>query len=249
MRWPALVLLTLVLAACGQEPTSGRAPVTSTFAAQVEGVRAGADPATVIADVRLPAGAQGCGRDPRATVLEESAATIWFNVVFTRSLGDAFPDPCATWEVVAVPVRLAQPLGSRDVAVNGTGLWTRHGSVFRACDETLGCTPPADHCDPRWVDKAVLAMDVPVKRLRGVRTVRGCRSGWLVLDLNRAVGNCAPEQGGACASGGTVQRVYLRWTNAGWQSVAGAQRGGCAEVHAVEPAFPTELCRALAAPS
>jgi hypothetical protein len=252
MRCLGLVLAVLVLGGCGQEHSSARpggSPATSTSAAQVEGVRAGADPATVVVDVRLPAGAEGCGRDPRATVLEESAATIWFNVVFTRSHADAYPDPCATWEVVEVPVRLAQPLGSRHVAVNGMGLWARHGSDFRRCDETLGCTPPTDHCDPLWVDRAVLGMDVPVKRLRGVRTVLGCRPGWLVLDLNRAVGNCAPEQGGACASGGTVERVYLRWADAGWQSFAGAQRGGCAEVHAVDPAFPAELCRALGAPA
>jgi hypothetical protein len=169
MRCLGLVLAVLVLGGCGQEHSSARpggSPATSTSAAQVEGVRAGADPATVVVDVRLPAGAEGCGRDPRATVLEESAATIWFNVVFTRSHADAYPDPCATWEVVEVPVRLAQPLGSRHVAVNGMGLWARHGSDFRRCDETLGCTPPTDHCDPLWVDRAVLGMDVPVKRLR-----------------------------------------------------------------------------------
>lgn len=250
-RCSALAALLLV-AACGAErpgpagdgAAGGRAVE---FAAEVVGVRPGADPRTLLVQAELPAGGDGCAEGARPTYLEESAATVWVNVVYTSRRGSERGDPCPEREVVEVPVTLAGPLASRDVSVNGSQVWGRQGGGYVRCDAVLGCRPPADHCDPLWVDRAVLGLDVAVKRVRGVRTVLGCTPEWLVLDLNRAVGNCPPEEGGACAEG-PVQRVFLRWAPEGWRSVASADRAGCAQVRQAVPRFPPALCRDLAAP-
>ncbi|RSN32770.1 hypothetical protein DMC61_11305 [Amycolatopsis sp. WAC 04169] len=40
-----------------------------------------------------------------------------------------------------------------------------------------------------------------------------------------------------------------RWAGNGWMSFASAKGGGCGEILAAEPAFPTHLCQNLTPPS
>jgi hypothetical protein len=50
-------------------------------------------------------------------------------------------------------------------------------------------------------------------------------------------------------SGQAANRVAYRWTGNGWTSFASATGGGCGEILAVEPKFPTHLCQNLIPPS
>jgi hypothetical protein len=50
-------------------------------------------------------------------------------------------------------------------------------------------------------------------------------------------------------SGQAANRVAYRWTGNGRTSFASATGGGCGEILAVEPKFPTYLCQNLIPPS
>ena len=105
---------------------------------------------------------------------------------------------------------------------------------------------PADHCDPAWVDRALL--DVPVNRAPGARTVRGCDGTWLVMDVNPAVAECSPAAGApTCTVTPRISRWFMLFGVRGWQGVTSTRDAGCAAVQSVQPAFPSSLCANLPA--
>jgi hypothetical protein len=247
------VVVVLVLVGRGDRQPSG-APATTTrlpwtiSAAEVTGVRA-VDDRTVMVQVSLPAGRDDCAREPHIEALQDQLAdrpdTIYANVVFS-SASVSLVGACPDHQAAEVKMVVAQPLGARVLVFNTDTehVWAPAGGVYRQCDPTLGCYPPADHCDPVWVDKAVLGMDVPVKRVRSVRDVLACDGTWMVLDLNRAVGSCPPGEQ-KCTVTERATRIFLHFDPEGWVSVAGTQDGGCAAVHAARPAFPRAMCETL----
>jgi hypothetical protein len=146
-------------------------------------------------------------------------------------------------------MRVHASLGDRVLVFNASSpAWGPKGDRYERCDEVLGCKPPADHCDPVWVDQAVYQLDVPVKRIRGVRDVRGCDGNWLVVDVNPAVGDCPPAEGAdPCTIPARVTRWFMRFGMARWEQVTGTKQNGCAPIQAVRPEFPDVLCRNLPA--
>ncbi|MBN6039174.1 hypothetical protein [Amycolatopsis sp. 195334CR] len=232
-----VVALVVVNRGDGSAPPAA-APEWTTWAAEVTGVRPGADPASVLIDVSIP----DCGGEPRVEMLTEENDTVYANVVVSG------PGTCTGQKTAEVVLRTPGPLGTRPLMLNTMDVWGLSGGAYARCDEQLGCVPPADHCAEAWIDKTVYGMDVPIKRLHGVRDVRGCDGDWLVLDLNRSAGDCPPAEGAPpCTAGGQTSRVFFEWRD-GWTSFAGSQQAGCADAHAVRPQFPAALCAALGAP-
>ncbi|EHR60630.1 hypothetical protein SaccyDRAFT_1732 [Saccharomonospora cyanea NA-134] len=221
----------------------------STFAADVVGVRR-TDERSLSLVVELPAGGATCGRDARVEHLQDDLPdrpdTVYANVVYS-AVPPEFGE-CPERRTTEVPMRVSAPLGDRMLLFNSSGPgWAPDGDHYRLCDDLLGCSPPEDHCDPVWIDQAVYHLDVPVKRLRSVREMRGCDGTWLVLDVNPAVGNCPPG-GGDCDPGGTVSRWFLRFSGEGWETVLRTAEAGCAGLGRRFADFPTALCEDLPAP-
>ncbi|WP_153033236.1 hypothetical protein [Amycolatopsis sp. YIM 10] len=241
------VLVVLVVVALGAllamvnrdddaQPSAASAEVT--WAAEVTGVRPGADAASVVIGVSVP----DCAGEPRVEMLTEENDTVYANVVVSGR-GD-----CAGRKAAEVVLRTPGPLGARPLMLNSMDVWGPSGGGYARCDEQLGCLPPEDHCAEAWIDKTVYGMDVPVKRLHGVRDVRGCDGDWLVLDIDRSAGDCPPAEGASpCTAGGQASRVFFEWRD-GWSSFAGSRQAGCADAHAVRPEFPAALCASLGAP-
>lgn len=223
-----------------------------TFTAEVSGVAPGPDEYTVIVRASVLAGRIECARDLRIEQLTEqqpdAPRMIWANVVYT-SPRNVKPGDCPDRVAAEVPLRSSAPLGDRRLALNSFGpVWAPAGGTYRQCDQTLGCDPPADHCASVWIDQVVLGLDVPVKNLHGVRDVLGCDGTWLVLDLNRAVGQCPPLDGKpTCSVPDQTTHLFLRWGDRGWETIVGTKAGGCAAVQAAAPRFPTALCANLPA--
>ncbi|MEV0069445.1 hypothetical protein [Amycolatopsis sp. NPDC050768] len=227
-------------------PTASTAPQNwVTFAARVDGIDPGPDPASVVIHVLLPAGNPGCSRSPHVEPIPgatETADAVNTNVVYESS-NSAF-GACPTQQLADVPFTAAAPIGNRALVLN-TDAWHRTGATFARCDEFLGCTPPADHCADAWVDRAVFDLDVPVKHLHGVRDVLVCDGRWLVLDLNRHVGDCPVGNTSCVPPAGPVQRVVYAWDPRGWKQENGTKTGTCEEIRAALPEFPQPLCEKL----
>lgn len=242
-----LVVLVVVAAAVtlvvlnrdrSQSAPPAAAPQWTTWAAEVTAVRPGADAASVVIEVSVP----DCAGEPRVEMLTEENDTVYANVVVS-GLGD-----CAGRKAAEVVLRTPGPLGTRPLMLNSMDVWGPSGGAYARCDEQLGCVPPEDHCAEAWIDKTVYGMDVPIKRLHGVRDVRGCDGDWLVLDINRSAGDCPPAEGAPpCAASGQASRVFFEWRE-GWTSFAGSQQAGCADAQAARPNFPAALCSSLDAP-
>ncbi|WP_018353028.1 hypothetical protein [Longispora albida] len=246
---------TMLLAGCGGQPAAGPADTGVASAApvmaEVAGVRPGPAEDTFVVDLSLPAGKPGCARDPKATNVTEEGETIFASFVYSPGYSYDTLRVCAEKTTVPVTVKVSRPVGTRTLSLNSIpgSRWTQEAGAFRRCHDTLGCKPPADHCDPLWIDLVVGTMDVPVKRIRGVRTVRGCEQNWLVFDLNPAAGDCPPAEGAAtaCSVPSRTRRVYLRWDSNGWKEFATGKSAGCADALGTEPAFPARLCENLPA--
>lgn len=249
-----MVLLVVSLGACGRGAESGapsKVPATvawTTNAAQVTGARPGPAPNTAVIEVELPSGGEDCAKDLRIEMLTEENDTVYANVVFS-SRGSAVFGACPAKVKAETTLTTPGPLGQRPLSLNSSEVWHRLGASYGRCDEHLGCTPPADPCAEAWIDKVTFDADVPVKHLNGARDVRGCDGTWLVLDINRHVGDCPPADGvPACPATGHASRVVYRWTGNGWNGVAGAKGAGCDEIKAQLPEFPSALCDRLPSP-
>ncbi|WP_326568664.1 hypothetical protein VSH64_44110 [Amycolatopsis rhabdoformis] len=226
--------------------TATAPPHWITTSATVDGVRPGPDAASVVIHVSLPAGGPGCSRSPRVEPASETpaelATTVQANVVFESA--NQAQGGCPTQAPAEVPFTLAAPLGDRPLVLNFEA-WHPTGTTFARCDKFLGCKPPAEHCAAGWVDRVVFDLDVPVKHLERARKVLACDGSWLVLALNRHVGEC-PTEGASCVpDSGPSQRVVYSWDPRGWQLETGTKTGTCNEIRAALPKFPAALCAKL----
>lgn len=232
-------------AAADGTSTTSRPWVTDT--AEVIGVRPGADDRTVIVQARLSAGRPDCARDPHMKLLSETNDTVTAGAFFS-SASSSIIGACPSRTTVELFLSTSGPLAGRRLSLGDTYAWVVRGNGYVHCQEFLGCDPPADHCDPKWIDKAVFALDVSVKHIRGVRKERGCDGNWLVVDIDRSVGMCPPVDGqSACSVPANVTRFYLEWRSENWLQFAGTRNAGCADVKAKRPDFPTALCENLPA--
>jgi hypothetical protein len=185
--------------------------------AWVTDVRPGPDDHSAVLHVDLPT----CAVEARAQVTE-AAERIDAGVLFQTK-----DDPDCKQVPADFPMKTAAPIGKRRVIVNATDAWGLVAGGWKKCDKILGCEPPADHCDPAWVGQAEFSAEAEFPG-----TTRACDQYWLIHDLQRH-------------SGQAPNRVAYRWAGNGWSSFASANRGGCGEILAVEPKFPTTLCQKL----
>ncbi|MFD9893796.1 hypothetical protein ACFWY9_30990 [Amycolatopsis sp. NPDC059027] len=233
----------------GEAPAGAAETVWRDLQAEVTAVRPGPEPNVVVARATVPAGEPDCARSPHVDKVTEENDTVYANIVYSTRATLA-REACPRKEQIDVPLTARSPIGDRAISLNSGQAWHRKGAEYGHCDEYLGCVPPADHCAEPWINQTVFSADVPVNRLHGARDLRGCDQNWLVLDLDRHVGDCPPAEGApACQNTRRANRVFYHWAGNGWKSFAGAKDGGCAEVKAVEPEFPPALCEKLAAPN
>ncbi|WP_439380986.1 hypothetical protein [Amycolatopsis lexingtonensis] len=195
------------------------APAETT--AWVTDIRPGPDDHSAVLHVNLPA----CAVAPHAQVTE-AAERIDAGVLFQAGAGSG-----CTQVPAAFPLKTAAPIGKRPVIVNVEETWRLLPGGWKKCDKILGCEPPPDHCAPAWI--ALLEFSTEAEY---PGTTRACDQNWLIHDLQRHSGEAA-------------HRVAYRWAGDSWSGFASATGGGCGEILAVEPAFPTSLCRNLAPPS
>ncbi|WP_410597547.1 hypothetical protein [Amycolatopsis sp. lyj-23] len=199
--------------------TTSALPEPVEQAAWVTGVRPGPDDHSAVLEVQVP----NCAEAPHARVTE--ADNRIDAVVSYR----AEQDLRCPQTPVDVPIKTTAPIGNRPVVVNGSEAWPV-AAGRQQCYLVVGCNPPADHCDRAWI-----AQVESLAEAEHPGTTRACDQSWLIHDLQRH-------------SGQAPNRVAYRWASYGWASFASAQGGGCAEILAAEPKFPTSLCEKLAPP-
>lgn len=246
---PLLAVLTLVAgcAARGSSGTSGPSgsPVASFSTASSEpfGVVAArwSSPGTLAVTVSAPAGGPLCSRHLRADVTDQDTRAVWVQVLL-----DSDPSCAGTQHLevtTAVPA-----LAGRQLVIDSSFAFHDVGGALAACDATFGCSaPPADHCDPAWIDIAARQGEMPPEIQHDVL---GCTQEWLVMDVDAVVTGCQPVDGSppptGCAGSGRHVRWFLHFETR-WTVVASSPVAGCAGVHATVAAFPTGLCRSLPA--
>ncbi|WP_410638593.1 hypothetical protein [Amycolatopsis sp. lyj-346] len=201
--------------------TTTPAPPPAALSAYVTEVRAGPDDHTAVLHVNLPT----CAEAPVAQV-EETGHRIEAEVRYRMPSGAN----CGV-SPAGFPVKTAAPIGERPVYVNLGDSWGLVAGGWQRCDRIVGCFPPADHCSP--VRIAPLEFGAEAEH---PGTMRACDQNWLIHDLQRHGGEPA-------------RRVAYRWTGTGWSDFASAKGGGCGEILAAEPKFPTALCGNPAPPS
>ncbi|MFJ1761498.1 hypothetical protein ACIOD2_14340 [Amycolatopsis sp. NPDC088138] len=227
--WLLLALNIPYRSSATPETTPATTPVTTPYSppvpappkdmsAWVTDIRPGPDDHSAVLHVSLP----DCAVAPHLQVTE-AADRINADVLFKPKLGPACNQVPADF-----PLKTAAPIGKRPVIVNAGETWAPAAGGWKKCDKTLGCDPPADHCDRAWVAQAEFGAEA-----EHPGTTRACDQNWLIHDLQRR-------------SGQAPNRVAYRWAGNGWVSFASANGGGCGEILAVEPKFPTSLCQNLA---
>ncbi|MEV5718867.1 hypothetical protein AB0L41_33685 [Amycolatopsis mediterranei] len=227
--WLLLALNIPYQSTAAPDTTPGTAPATTTVlpsgppsegTAYVTDVRPGPDDHSAVLHVNLPT----CADAPH-TQVTEADGRIDAGVRYRPR-----PDPDCKQASADFPFRTAAPIGERPVIVNDAESWGLVSGGWKRCDRYVGCHPPADHCDPAYVGQLEFSAEAEFPG-----TARACDQNWLVHDLQRHSGQAAT-------------RVAYRWAGSFWESFAGANGGGCAEILAVEPKFPTALCEHLGPP-
>lgn len=212
----------------------------TTFAAEVTGVRPGPAPQALVIDVSLPAGAEGCARNPRTDMYTEENNTIYANVVVDSARAGVHGG-CPGAAAAVVMLTAPGPIGDRVVVLNQQA-WARTGDAYRRCAADIGCHPPADHCDPSWQLAAFNGLDVP---RHAARDVEHCDQQWMVMVVDLNTAQCGAGGRPGCSAPPSVHRYFLRFRDGAWQDFAQTQAGGCDAVRRADPAFPDELCRTL----
>ncbi|MFG3155546.1 hypothetical protein ACGF7W_26290 [Streptomyces sp. NPDC048219] len=261
LRRPARSVLTcllvttglLLLGACGTQRAADTAgsDVTPTVRwgdaapIRVTAARLAEDGRTLSVDAEVPDGPRPCVRGLGARVTDTSSSTVWVQVTYKSPAQDRSYG-CTRTALVTARVRLAQPLGRRDVSVNSFTAFTVDGATapaLRLCGEN-GCHPAPTGCTPDSYDQAVNALDVPNHTSRGTEH---CDGTWLVFDTSSPMGPaCAEGEGPGCGASHR-DRWFFHATPAGWDPIARSTEAGCTGVHRTEPAFPTALCAHLPA--
>ncbi|QNS02963.1 hypothetical protein [Streptomyces xanthii] len=242
----------LLLGACGtlRAGSGGTATPTEparpqTFAPfRVTAARLADDRRTLTVDADVPGPGKTCARDLKAVVTDTSDRTVWVQVTFSALTGGAPHADCRGTATATAQVRLPSPLGHRELAMDTHTVFTMndaHLPELRLCGER-GCHPAPTGCTPASYDQAVAALDVPEHTSRGDEH---CDGKWLVFDVSSRMGPACPEGAGPGCGASLGDRWFFKAEKAGWKPVARGTKGGCVDVHRVEPAFPSALCADL----
>ncbi|WP_406447209.1 hypothetical protein OG782_00530 [Streptomyces sp. NBC_00876] len=258
----AVVLLSvgvLLLGACGTlragtggagtgvrgAPAASESPRWQTFAPfRVTAARLAADHRTLSVDAEVPGNGKKCARDVKAVVTDASDRTVWVQVTFSALTGGPARNDCRKTMTATARVRLPSPLGHRELATDTHTVFTADGADppdLRLCGE-LGCHPAPTGCTAASYEQAVMALDVPTHTSRGEEH---CDGKWLVFSVSSRMGPaCAPGEGPGCGAS-IGARWFFRAQTSGWTPIARTTKGGCGDVHRLEPEFPTALCTGL----
>ncbi|WP_203721452.1 hypothetical protein [Streptomyces coelicoflavus] len=236
-------------AATASEPTALTDPTESTrrqtFAPMgVTAARLADDRRTLDVDVEVPGPGKTCVRDLKAVVTDTSDRTVWVQVTYSAPADGTPRADCRTTATATAKVRLPSPLGHRVLSVDNFTAFTADGADpphLRLCGE-LGCHPAPTGCTPASYDQAVTALDVPNHTSRGDEH---CDGKWLVFDVSSRMGPACPEGAGPGCGASLDDRWFFRAEKPGWKPIARSTKGGCTDVHAIEPAFPSALCADL----
>ncbi|EDY42797.1 hypothetical protein [Streptomyces sp. SPB074] len=254
----AVVLLgalgVLLLGACGTEragsagaASAAESPSWKTFAPfGVSAARLAEDRRTLTVDARVPGGGKTCARRLRAVVTDSTDRTVWVQVTFSALSGGSPRPDCRKTSTATATVRLPSPLGRRELSVDDDTTFTADGArppALRRCGE-LGCHPAPTGCTPASYEQAVMALDVPRHTQRGETH---CDGTWLVFSVSSRVGPACPKGTAPGCDASIGDRWFFHAAKSGWQPVARGTKAGCADVHRVEPGFPTALCADLPA--
>ncbi|MFI1753484.1 hypothetical protein [Streptomyces sp. NPDC020571] len=242
----------LLLGACGTVRAGSGSTATPTEPARwqtfapfrVTAARLADDRRTLSVDAEVPGGGKTCARDLKATVTDTSDRTVWVQVTFSALTGGAPHADCRTTATSTAKVRLPSPLGNRELAMDTHTVFTADGAHLpdlRLCGE-LGCNPAPTGCTPASYDQAVMALDVPNHTSRGEER---CDGKWLVFDVSSRMGPACPEGTSPGCGASLRDRWFFRAEKSGWKPVARSAKGGCTDVHRIEPAFPSVLCDGL----
>jgi hypothetical protein len=248
-RAVSIVLAAAVLAGCAGR-SSTESPVDEgdwgAYQADVTGVRASDDPRTLLLDVAVLAGADGCSRDPRVGYYTEENNLIHASVV-QDSRRAGMVGGCPTHATAVVKLTSPKPISGRRVVLNQE-VWKPAGGSYERCDKTFGCDPMlADHCDPDWVHVAVDGLDVS---RHSTGHVEGCDGSWLVMTVPDDPVPCGAEARSGCEPTVNVRRYFMRWVErSGWSTIATSTKAGCDTIATTEPRFPRKLCAGLPSPS
>ncbi|MEU5624963.1 hypothetical protein [Streptomyces tendae] len=248
----------LLLGACGtlRAGADGAATATAltepmesgrwqTFAPiRVTAARLADDRRTLSVDAEVPGPGKTCTRDVKAVVTDASDRTVWVQVTYSGHAGGSPRTDCRTTATVTAKVRLPSPLGHRVLSVDNFTASTADGADpphLRLCGE-LGCHPAPTGCTPASYDQAVMALDVPNHTSRGDER---CDGKWLVFDVSSRMGPACPEGSGPGCGASLNDRWFFRAEKSGWKPIARSTKGGCTDVHGIEPDFPAALCADL----
>ncbi|MEU6848063.1 hypothetical protein ABZ930_40035 [Streptomyces sp. NPDC046716] len=237
---------TLRAGAGGGTATPAESPHWQTFAPfGVTAARLADDGRTLSVVAEVPGGGRTCARDLKAVVTSTSDTTVWVQVTFSALTGGSPSADCRKTASATAKVRLPSALGHRELATDVHTVFTADGAdlpELRLCGE-LGCHPAPTGCTPASYDQAVMALDVPNHTRRGDEH---CDEKWLVFDVSSRMGPaCAEGEAPGCGAS-LDDRWFFRAEKSGWKPIARGKKGGCSDVHRIEPAFPTALCAGLA---
>ncbi|MBU2666789.1 hypothetical protein KOI35_25085 [Actinoplanes bogorensis] len=219
-------------------PTVAKAPVQL----DVTAVHRTKDPKTVLLTVSRLAGAEGCSSNPQIGYHTAENNMIYANVVQDSPRSDEV-GVCVGHTPGEVRLTWADPIGDRVLVLNQEA-WRPLGDyAYEKCSKTLGCDPPpSDHCDPFWVQVTVQAMDVS-RHSTGHQ--EACAEPWMVMTVPDDPAVCGAEPRDGCDATTNTWRYFLKWNNAGWQTLARGAGAGCA---GAPKEFPRKLCVGLAKP-
>ncbi|NEB81949.1 hypothetical protein G3I40_43060 [Streptomyces sp. SID14478] len=243
----------LLLGACGSLRAGsggGTAPTVEparwqTFAPfRVTAARLAADGRALSVDAEVPGGGKTCARHLKAVVTDTSDRYVWVQVTFSALTGGSPHADCRKTTTATAEVRLPSALGHRELTTDTHTAFTTDDADLpnlRLCGDR-GCHPAPTGCTPASYDQAVDALDVPNHTSRGTEH---CDGKWLVFDVSSRMGPaCAEGDAPGCAAS-RADRWFFRAKKSGWVPIARSTKGGCTDVHRIEPAFPTALCAEL----
>jgi hypothetical protein len=244
--YAAVMSACIALAACGASSTTTTGSRLSSSPdllpdsalVDVTGVSIDARGMVITFATAPPFGNQLCVTGVDAVVTETSAHAVYVSV-----RGAPTTTFCSSSDSPKVTLTLSEPLAGRDLVVDTNPYTSEGAGTMRRCDARLGCHPPTFGCDQPWIDQALRDADTPP---RSKRNVEGCDGHYLVMTIDVGTSACPANDASACDGPSRALHWFFRAIDDRWRAITATTSGGCADVIAAEPLFPTALCTDLA---
>lgn len=253
--WQLLPALLLLVAACGNVHTGGRAAPTPASATPYAEPVSEPYPISSIArtsDARLvrvslsglpAASATGACHAEVSFELNEQPLSVGIGVSLSSRLLPPFTG-CAVAGNRTLLVHLAQPLGRRDVFASGRV--TPDGGRFIAVgDSYQQCRPPG--CNPMFqpvvpdcahLRDAIAGSDVPAH----FGMAGPCHGRYAAIVVDIGAGACPASDGPNPCAGKRLTRQFWHSDGTSWKLIVAGDAATCASAHHALASFPTALC-------